>query len=178
MRPRTGLILVLLLVLVSATARIVAPDGTGSGISNARGYFLMSPAGTLKDYLHAYLSDLGLPVSVGDTLLFTWRSNNGSGPALYFEIHAHPSVAEYIAYYNTTSSGVENRTWTAPLQYPYMIYWKNLNSTATVNLSYSFVLVLGQPNYWPLYIAPIGMAAVGAAGVAVVVLARRKGSRR
>jgi hypothetical protein len=168
--------LVLLLVLMSATARIVAPDGTGSGISNARGYFLMSPAGTLKDYLHAYLSDLGLPVTVGDTLLFTWRANNGTGPALYFEIHAHPSIATYIPYYNTTSSGVENRTWIAPIQYPYMIYWKNLSNTTAVNLTYSFVLVLGQPNYWPLYVAPVGMVAVGVAGAVAVLVARRKRS--
>jgi hypothetical protein len=176
MRPRTGLILVLLLVLLSATAPIVAPDGTGSGISNARGYFLLSPAGTLKDYLHAYLSDLGLPVSVGDTLLFTWRANNGSGPALYFEIHAHPSVSTYIPYYNTTSIAVENRTWIASVQYPYMIYWKNLSNTTAVNLSYSFVLVLGQPNYWPLYVAPVGMALVGVAGAVTVLVARRKRS--
>jgi hypothetical protein len=177
MKPRIGLLLVLLLVLISATARIVAPDGTGSGISNARGYFLMSNTTAPNFFLHAYLSDLGLPVNVGDTLLFSWRANNGSGPALYFEIHAHPSVAAYIPYYNTTSSGVENRTWTAPLQYPYMIYWKNLSNKTAVNLTYSFVLVLGQPNYWPLYVAPIGMAAVGAAGAAAVVLARRKRSR-
>jgi hypothetical protein len=58
-----------------------------------------------------------------------------------------------------------------------MIYWKNLSNKTAVNLTYSFVLVLGQPNYWPLYVAPIGMAAVGAAGAAAVVLARRKRSR-
>jgi hypothetical protein len=120
---------------------------------------------------------LGLPVNVGDTLLFTWKANNGSGPSLYFEIHAHPTLYEYIPYYNTTSSAVVDGAWTAPLQYPYMIYWKNLSNTTAVNLTYSFVLIAGQPNYWPLYIAPVGMALVGAAGVALVVLGRRKRSR-
>jgi hypothetical protein len=174
MRPRTGLILVLLLVLLSATAPIAAPDGTGSGISNTRGYYLLSNTTKATFYLHAYLSDLGLPMNVGDTLLFTWRANNGSGPALYFEIHAHPSIEMYIPYYNTTSSGVENRSWTANVQYPYMLYWKNLSNSTSVNLTYSLILILGQPNYWPLYVVPVGMAAVGAAGFIAVVLARRK----
>lgn len=176
MRPRTGLIIVLLLVLVSATAPIVAPDGTGSGISNARGYFLLSPAGSLKDYLHAYLSDMGLPVNVGDTVLFTYRANNGSGPAIYFEIHAHPTLYTYIPYYNTTSREVDNHTWTVPSQSLYMVYFKNLVN-ATVNVTYSFTLILGQPNYWPLYVAPVGMLAVGVAGAVAVVIARRKRSR-
>jgi len=177
MKTRIGLLLVLLLVLLAASARIVAPDGTGSGISNARGYYVLGKAGEAKDFLHAYLSDLGLPVNTGDTLLYSWEANNGTGPPLYFEIHAHPSLYQYVPYYNTTSRGVNNNTWTAPIQSPFMVYFKNLVNTTTVNLTYSFVLLLGQPNYWPLYVAPFGMLAVGAASAFVLFLTRRKRSR-
>jgi hypothetical protein len=177
MRIRAGLILLLLLVLVAASARIAAPDGTGSGVSKSQGYYVLTNTTRAGFILHAYLSDIGLPINVGDTLLFTWKANNGTGPALYFEIHAHPSVAIYIPYYNITSRGVENLSWTASIQYPYMVYWKNSSNTTAVNLTYSFVLILGQPNYWPLYVAPIGMALVGAAGFITLILARRKESK-
>jgi hypothetical protein len=58
-----------------------------------------------------------------------------------------------------------------------MIFWKNLSNTTQVNLTYSLVLLLAQPSLWPLYIAPVGMALVGAAAVAVHLRSRRNRDR-
>ncbi len=90
MRTRLGLLAVVLLTSAFAIAPSIAGDGTGSGISNAYGYYRLTPAGTYNYSLHAYLADLGLPVARGDTLIYSWLANNGSGPPIYFEIHAHP----------------------------------------------------------------------------------------
>jgi len=175
-RIRIGLPIAFFLALALTLAPIAAGDGTGSGISTSKGYYLLTPVGTASDFLHAYLSDLGLQVNPGDTLIFSWWANNGSGPSIYFEIHAHP-YGPYIQYFNTTSTSVSNGTWTAREAYSYMVFWKNLSNTTRVNLTYSLVLLLAQPSLWPLYIAPVGMGLVGAAAVAAHVLARRSRAR-
>ena len=174
MRPRIGLVWLLWLVIASAVAPSVAGDGTGSGISNARGYYLLTPAGTNNYSLHAYLADLGIPVARGDTLIYSWLANNRSGPAIYFEIHAHPVTGGYFAFYNTTATSVSNGTWTAPQTDRYMVYWKNPSNRTTVNLTYSFILLLAQSDFWPLYIAPLAVAAVATVSVLAHFLAKRK----
>jgi len=173
---RAGLPIVLFLALVLAVAPIAAGDGTGSGISTSKGYYLLTPVGTAYEFLHAYLSDLGVQVSPGDTLIFSWQANNGSGPPIYFEIHAHP-YGPYILYYNTTSSSVGNGTFTARDPYSYMVFWKNLSNTTRVNLTYSFVLLSSQPSLWPLYVVPVGIGLVAAAAVATHVRAQRSRGR-
>jgi hypothetical protein len=174
MRTRFRLLAIVLFISAFAVAPIVGADGTGSGISNATGYYLLRPAGTINYTLHAYLADLGLPVSRGDTLIYSWRANNGSGPPIYFEIHAHPITGGYFAFYNTTADSVTNRTWTAPRTDRFMVLWQNPSNRTTVNLTYSFVLILAPSDYWPLYIAPLLIAAIAAVSVAAHVLARRK----
>lgn len=175
-RIRIGLPLVFFLSFALTAAPIVAADGTGSGISTSIGTYLLTPVGSAHEFLHAYLSDLGLLINPGDTLIFSWQANNGSGPSIYFEIHAHP-YGPYIEYYKTTSASVSNATFTAHDPYSYMIFWKNLSNTTQVNLTYSLVLLLAQPSLWPLYIAPVGMALVGAAAVAVHLRSRRNRDR-
>src|SRR5256885_3872257 len=149
-RIRMGLPIAFFLASALTLAPIAAGDGTGSGITTSKGSYLLTPVGTAYEFLHAYLSDLGVQVSPGDTLIFSWQANNGTGPPIYFEIHAHPYGA-YIQYYNTTSSSVGNGTFTAHEPYSYMVFWKNLSNTTRVNLTYSFVLLLSQPSLWPLY---------------------------
>ena len=173
-RVWVSLFVALALASVSTIASVVAGDGSPSGITNANGYYLLTPAGTFNYTLHAYLADLGLPVSKGDTLIYSWRANNGSGPPIYFEIHAHPITGGYFAYYNTTATSINSGSWTAPKQDRYMVYWVNLNNRTTVNLTYSFVLIFAQTDLWVLYIAPFAMAGIGAVAVVAHILARRR----
>jgi hypothetical protein len=165
--------MLIFLMFASASALVsrVAGDGTGSGITNSAGSYLLTPAGTL----HAYLADLGLPMGKADTLIYSWRANNGSGPPVYFEIHAHPVTGGYFAYANTTAASVNSSTWTAPHPDRYMVYWVNLNNRTSVYLTYSFLLIFAQPDQWALYVIPLGAAAVGAVAVVTHVLARRRG---
>ncbi len=124
--------------------------------------------------LHAYLADLGLPIIRGDTLIFSWRANNGSGPPIYFEIHSHPITGGYFKYYNTTATSVSNGTWTSQTTDRYMVYWVNLSNTTRVNLTYSFVLLPAQPDVWPLYVVPAVIVLVAIAGAAAHVRARKR----
>jgi hypothetical protein len=174
MRTRTALIGVLWLIASFAVVPPVVADGTGSGISSAAGSYLLTPAGTNNYTLHAYLADLGMPIYRGDTLIYSWRANNGSGPAVYFEIHAHPITGGYFKYYNTTATSISNGTWTAQTTDRYMVYWVNLSNRTAVNLTYSFVLLISQPDVWPLYIVPGIIVFVAVAGVAAHVRARKR----
>ena len=175
-RIRIGLPMAFFLASALTLAPTAAGDGTGSGITTSKGYYLLTPVGTAYEFLHAYLSDLGVQVSPGDTLIFSWQANNGSGPPIYFEIHAHP-YGPYIQYYNTTSASVGNGTFTAREPYSYMVFWKNLSNTTRVNLTYSFVLLLAQPSLWPLYVVPVGIGLVAVAAVAAHVRGQRNRSR-
>jgi len=173
---RTSISLVGLLLFAASCALLPSTvgDGTGSGISNAAGSYLLTPAGTNNYTLHAYLADLGLPIYRGDTLIYSWRANNGSGPPIYFEIHAHPITGGYFKYYNATAISISNGTWTAQTTDRYMVYWVNLSNTTRVNLTYSFVLLVAQPDAWPLYIVPAVIVLVAIAGVAAHVRARKR----
>src|SRR5207244_188763 len=95
-RTSIGLLGVLLFAASCALSPTAMGDATGSGISNASGSYLLTPVGTNNYTLHAYLADLGLPIIRGDTLIFSWRANNGSGPPIYFEIHSHPITGGYF----------------------------------------------------------------------------------
>ena len=66
-------------------------------------------------------------------------------------------------FYNTTSSSVSG-AWTAPVQEPYMVYWRN-DQPVRMNVTYAFNLVQAQSDYWPLYLAPLGIALVAAVGL-------------
>ena len=174
MRTRTALVGVLWLIASCAGVPTVVGDGTGSGISSAAGSYLLTPVGTNNYTLHAYLADLGMPIYRGDTLIYSWQANNGSGPPVYFEIHSHPIAGGYFKYYNATATSISNGTWTAQTTDRYMVYWVNLSNRTAVNLTYSFVLIVPQPDIWPLYIVPAIVLLVAVAGVAVHVRARKR----
>jgi len=115
---------------------------------------------------------MGFPVRQGDTLVYTWSVNNGSGPPVYFEIHGHPP-GRYDVFYNTTSSAVSG-VWTAAVQEPYMVYWRN-DQPVRVNVTYAFNLLPAQLDTWPLYLAPLGIVLV--AGVGLFFKLRERRSR-
>jgi len=173
-RTSIGLLGVLLFAASCTLSPTAMGDGTGSGISNASGSYLLTPFRTNNYTLHAYLADLGLPIIRGDTLIFSWRANNGSGPPIYFEIHSHPITGGYFKYYNTTATSVSNGTWTSQTTDRYMVYWVNLSNTTRVNLTYSFVLLPAQPDVWPLYVVPAVIVLVAIAGAAAHVRARKR----
>ena len=162
MRIRIGVLVALSLAAATLAAPGVAANGTGSGILTGQGSFVLTPTGTLNYTLHAYLADMGFPVRQGDTLVYTWSVNNGSGPPVYFEIHGHPP-GRYDVFYNTTSSAVSG-VWTAAVQEPYMVYWRN-DQPVRVNVTYAFNLLPAQLDTWPLYLAPLGIVLVAAVGL-------------
>src|SRR3989454_796368 len=96
------------------------------------------------------------------------------GPPVYFEIHSHPITGGYFKYYNATATSISNGTWTAQTTDRYMVYWVNLSNRTAVNLTYSFVLIVPQPDIWPLYIVPAIVLVVAVAGVAAHVRARKR----
>jgi len=148
----------------------VAADGVGSGVLTGQGSFVLTPNGSSNYTLHAYLSDMGFPVLVGDTLVYSWNVDNASRPPVYFEIHGHPP-GSYHVFYNTTANSVSG-TWTARIQEPYMVFWRN-DHPVRVNVTYAFNLVQGQSDAWPLYLAPVAVGAVAAVGVLLRIRERR-----
>ena len=170
MRIRIGVLVALCLAAATLAAPGVAANGGGSGILTGQGSFVLTPTGSLNYTLHAYLFDMGFPVRLGDTLVYSWSANNGSGPAVYFEIHGHPP-GRYDVFYNTTASSVSG-AWTAQVEEPYMVFWRN-DQPVRVNVTYAFNLVQGQSDPWPLYLAPLAIALVAAAGVFLTLRERR-----
>src|SRR5438309_9482231 len=90
-RTSIGLLGVLLFAASCALSPTAMGDGTGSGISNASGSYLLTPVGTNNYTLHAYLAYRGLPIIRGGTLMCSWGANNGSGPPIYVQINPHPT---------------------------------------------------------------------------------------
>lgn len=160
---------------------VVGAHGAGSQAVGARDSFLLSPAGTSNDSLHAYLSDFGLPIDAGDTLRFSWESENGSGPPIHFEIHSHaltescvlPDRPRGICYQRNASEDLG--TWTVPRTEPYMVYWLNPNPVS-VNLSYALTLFPPPPSLaFVILLALLGSAPLTLVAIAVIWwLARRK----
>jgi len=169
-RIRIGVLVALSLATMATAGPMAAADGGGSGILTGQGSFVLTPLGTNNYSLHAYLADMGFPVRAGDTLVYSWSVNNGSGPPVYFEIHGHPP-GRYDVFYNTTAISV-NGTWTARVQEPYMVFWRN-DQTVVVNVTYAFNLVPGQSDIWPLYLAPLAIALVAVAGAYATLKERR-----
>jgi len=169
-RIRIGTLVALSLAVAALAAPRVAADGVGSGILTGQGSFLLNRTGTPGYTLHAYLADMGFPVRPGDTLVYSWSANNGTGPAVYFEIHGHPP-GRYDVFYNTTASSVTG-SWTARLDEPSMVFWRN-DHNGSVNVTFGFSLVPAQSDLWPLFLIP---GIVGAVAI-VAVTAHLRGRK-
>jgi len=168
MMLRSAVIVILILAFAVSIAPMAEGHDAGSGVVSARGSFLLDSAGTRNDTVHAFLSDIGLPVGPGDRLGFSWRANDGSGPPVYFEIHTHPATAGYMQLYNTTARS-DSGTLNLPGSDPYMVYWQNPNQSV-VNISYVFDLFPPPPDLWPFIFMPLTLAVIAVAWV----VARRK----
>ena len=164
MRIRIGMLIAFSLAAAALASPGVAANGVGSGILTGQGSFLLNRTGTPGYTLHAYLADMGFPVRPGDTLVYAWNANNGTGPAVYFEIHGHPP-GRYDIFYNTTSSSVTG-SWTSRLDEPAMVFWRN-DHLGSINVTFAFSLIQGQSPLWPIFIVPgIVVAVALAAGYA------------
>lgn len=151
------------LALLVAIAPIAAAHTLGGGSLATRGSFVLGPAGTSEDRFHGYLTSLGIPIGGGDTLDFDWFANNGSGPAVYFDIHAHtgPAGVDFERFYTTTAT-TDHGTWVAPRDdATFMLYWENL-SNETITLRYVLQLTTAATDTTPLLLViavGIGFAA-------------------
>ena len=161
----TGILLAAFLLLLTPAASAHGAGLIGSGVINSAGSFLLVASGHPNDTFHAFLSSLALPIGAGDTLQFSWSANNFSGPAVLFEIHAHPASAGYVRFYNSTAS-FDSGSWPVPGSDTYMVYWVNPNNVS-VQVSYRFTL-FPPPPYVPL------VALVVAVGVAIWFIRRTR----
>ena len=136
--PRAGLAAKSAVLFVAA-ALILAPGAAahtiGSGALTSRGSFELPPLGTPRNLFHAFLSTLGVPIRAGDTLDFDWFANNGSGPAVLFDLHSH--VGGHVKFYETEGAS-DHGTWLVPRNDDtIMALWEN-PSAERVNVSYAF----------------------------------------
>jgi hypothetical protein len=171
MTGRLGVVILILFAAAIAVPSPAAGNGTGSGIGSGEGSFLLNATGSPNYTLHAYLADIGFLLRARDTLIYTWRANNGSGPAVYFEIHSH--LPTFHTIYTTTATSV-NGTLTADRELPYAVFWVNLQPVP-VNISYRFTFVPGQSETWPLFLMPLAMVILAAAALTAHI--RGRGTR-
>ncbi|HKW43756.1 MAG TPA: hypothetical protein VJP06_06175 [Thermoplasmata archaeon] len=146
--------------------------GPGSTVVSTNGSVLLGPRTANNSTFHGYLANLGLPIGPGDTLKFAWSVDGGAGPAVYFEIHAHPGNSGYVRYVsglNVTEAG----SWSVPGSDSYMVLWQNPNDVE-VNVTYGFQLYPPPPDLTVLYVFP---AALGAFAV-IVFFAYRRGRQK
>ena len=160
-----------MIALLALAGFLPAASAHGAGGPTTKsGTFVLGKAGSATALADQFLSGFGLAVSSGDVFQFTWESDAGAGPPIYFEIHRH--VPTYVVYYNSTTSR-DNGTWTVPGSDPYMVFWQNPNNQSKL-VAYSFVVNHGFDVV--LYGGIIGV--VVAISVAVVVLRSRIRARR
>src|SRR5437899_1997709 len=100
----------------------------------------------------------------------TWGSQSGrvtpwSTPGVSTTGRALQCTSRFTAIpREDTTSSLVSRVWTAPVQEPFMVYWRN-DQPVRVNVTYAFNLLPAQSDIWPLYIAPLGIVLVAAVGL-------------
>ncbi len=128
--------------VVSVLALAAAPNASGHGpeadtISKS-GLLELGPAGSYNESFHALFSSMGLPMHSGETLRFSWRVNDGNGPPVFFDIHAHGGDSQWESFYSRTAVE-DSGEWEVPGSDQYMVFWQNPNDVG-VDLSYEFEL--------------------------------------
>ena len=161
-------------LLAAASAAAHTP---GAPPVSRQGSFVLGPSGEANSTLHVYLTDFSLPISVGDTLEVNWSANNGSGPALNFEIHSHAGLTGYVSYYKETAAYL-NMTWKVPDtkdNSTFMVLFEN-PTIAPINVTYSFLLTAPPPDFGPLFFLFPAVAGV-AFGWFLYIRAGRPGAK-
>jgi hypothetical protein len=130
-----GSVLVLALLVLSGTAAAHVP---GSPPISKEGSFELGRAGEANATYHVYLESLGLPPDSGDTLRISWSVNDGLGPAIDFDIHAHRDATMDVVY-RRSAIRVDD-AWVVPGPSAYMVLWNNTAAEA-VNVTYAFTLI-------------------------------------
>src|SRR2546428_2667290 len=151
--------IVLAFLLTCITLVPAAPAHGAGGPTTAKGTFVLGKVGSPTAIADQFLSGLGLPVTSGDIFQFSWESDAGVGPPIYFEIHRH--IPSYVVYHNSTTTR-DNGTWSVPGTDPYMVFWKNPNNESKL-VAYSFVVNHGFD--YVLYGGMLGVVAGLAAGL-------------
>lgn len=162
------------LLLIAALTLAASPSAVGhepgEGTITKEGAIELGSAGSLNDSYHTLFLVMGLSMHAGDILAFSWLVNDGRGPPVFFDIHAHTQDAEWETFYNITAIG-DTGTWTVPETENYMVLWRNDNDVA-VNVTYSFDLYPAPAaDYLPLIL--LGVAA-GVFGFILYVGLRRR----
>jgi len=166
---RNSVATIVLAFLLTCITLVPAASAHGAGgPTTAKGTFVLGKVGSPTAIADQFLSGLGLPVTSGDIFQFSWESDAGVGPPIYFEIHRH--IPSYVVYHNSTTTR-DNGTWSVPGTDPYMVFWKNPNNESKL-VAYSFVVNHGFD--YVLYGGMLGVVAV----LAAVVLVLRSRIRR
>src|SRR3989442_205689 len=167
---RNSVATIVLASIMTCIPLVPAASAHGAGGSTtAKGTFVLGKVGSPTAIADQFLSGLGLPVTSGDIFQFSWESDAGVGPPIYFEIHRH--IPSYVVYHNSTTTR-DNGTWSVPGTDPYMVFWKNPNNESKL-VAYSFVV-----NHGFDYVLYGGMLGVVAVLAAVVLFLRSRIRRR
>ena len=132
---RRSAIIAIGLALVLFSSGVRADHAHGTGPTTASGTIPLGPVGGGADQATVSLSLIGISVSSGDSLRYSWAVDNGSGPAIRFQVFAH-SATLHVVYVNT-SGARDAGTWQVPGADPYYASWTNPANRA-VNVTYVF----------------------------------------
>lgn len=144
----------------------------GSDSLHAEDEVTLSPAGSEEDRILLSLSSLGLPVDHGDTLEFSWEVNEGSGPAVLFEIQDH-TADPMVLFTSTAASGSSALTFSETGRY--MVFLQNPNDS-TLQVAYELELLPPptDPGFSPLDYAILGTLAFASVLLALLIWRGRK----
>src|SRR5438445_8330859 len=134
---RNSVATIVLAFLLTCITLVPAASAHGAGgPTTAKGTFVLGKVGSPTAIADQFRSGLGLTVTSGDVFQFSWESDAGVGPPVYFEIHRH--IPTYVVYHNSTTNR-DNGTWSVPGTDPSMVVWKNPNNESKL-VAYSFVV--------------------------------------
>lgn len=142
----------LLAVLVVGLVFAAPASAHGSGSVTRNGSVDLAPAGMPGSFAESSLVAMGFPIEVETTLLATWSTNGGSGPAVEFAVHHHPATGG-VVYDRRSTAALGNETWVVPGSEDYWVSWEN-PSPEPVNVTY--YLHADPPPPSPLwYLVPV-----------------------
>ena len=146
----------------------------GSVATTARGTIPLGPKGGGADLATLSLSAIGILVSSGDTVRYTWYVTNVTDVPLMFQIFAHSvssSSTLHLVYVNATAPSATGE-WQVPGSDPYDVSFTNPNARA-LNVTYQFDGVPAVDA--AIFFAGGGLVVIGILAYAIVTV---RGIRR
>lgn len=163
---------VLAAALAAALALVpTAYAHTEGGGTHATGSFTLQPAGSAGYAFETTLAEMNLTAVAGRVLAWNWSVRAG-GPAVYFDIHSHPSGQ--VVRHHFTTAAEDTGTWALPGSDTYWLYWRN-PANVPVEVEYTFEVLPPAQDAPLLWLVPL--VAIGGV-VAILAIALRRRPRK